>query len=95
MRLGNRLGDAQPQPDPLLALVTGRSSTIEALEDLRLLLWRDAYTGVCDAERGPGSTALEGEDHLATGWRVLEAVIHQVQQQLSEALWIPLDSDRH
>jgi hypothetical protein len=94
MSLGNGLGNTEPQTGPSLALCAGRVGAVKPLEDAFVFGFGEARPRVRHLEQYPGATVLEGEGDAATGWRKLDAIVHQIQQQAPQAGIISLDGCR-
>ena len=61
---------------------------VEALEDMRQVLGRDAVTAVGDRYQHLGAARLGAEDHASAGRRVAAGVLDQVAQHLGQVVRI-------
>src|SRR5262249_3259902 len=92
--LDDALGDRQPQPGPALGPAAGLVDTVEAVEDARQMLRRDADARVTyDGHGRPVPPADAGLDLSGPG-RVLDGVVEQVEEHLAESTRSATDEDR-
>jgi len=90
MRFHNPLGNAQAQPAAFHFVIVRRVTAIKALEDARKLLGRNARTGVCYHQLGRPILPGQGQVNLPLGLGVLDGVVGEVEQQLLQAMAVPL-----
>ena len=81
MGLGNGVGNAEPETDSPCLPRLGVGGAVETLKDVRLLFWGKTDAGIRDTQRRPGVLPLHAERDPATGRRVFQAVINQIQQE--------------
>src|SRR5215475_9835844 len=87
VHLHNLLGNGEPQPGAALGLGVGAVDLVKLLEDARLVLLRNAGSGVGHTD-GEVAIASGSGDAYLPGVRELDGVAHQVEQDLGEALLI-------
>ena len=79
MCLGNGVGNTEPETSPPCLPHLGISGTVKTLQNVRLLFWGEADAGIRDTQRRPGVLPLQGERNPATGRRVFETIVNQIQ----------------
>jgi len=91
MGLGDRLGDAEPKARTSGIQRLGFGRPIKPLEDLRLLVRREADPRIRDLELGPTPDLVQGERDAAAGGCILDRVLHEVQQESPQMCVVCLD----
>src|SRR6266851_10124112 len=66
----------------------GLIGAIEALKNVRKIFGRDADPGVGDFANRDTIHLLQGDGHLSTGWRVLDGIVDQNQEESAQCLRI-------
>src|SRR5688572_24101642 len=94
MQPGHPSGDGEAKPSaPCGALDGGarRIASVEAFEDVRLRLLRNARTGIRYDDRIRVVCPSELEMHGGAGQRMLEAVVEYVNNQMLDQLFVAGD----
>ncbi len=90
MGLGDPLGDRQTEASPTdAAFLVG--NPVEAFEDMRQALCRDAFARIGDRSQHFLPLATETNLDFAAGLVVLNGVCEQVEDDLLQAIAIPRD----
>src|SRR5438477_11942923 len=76
--------DGQPEARPAEITRSRLVDSVEAIEHAVAMLRRDARPGVGDFDSRPGSSVPYDDPDAATGRRVLDGVVHQVDQSLPD-----------
>ena len=90
----DRLGDTQPQPATIGFAAVGRIAAVKAVKYARQLLWRDAYSGIGDAQFGKTIAAHEIDIHAAMTVVVLDCIFGEIEEQLTQTMLIAFDYER-
>ena len=94
MGLGDGLGDAEPQTSTTPSLSARFGGPIKTVEYVLLLILGEANPGVGNPQPGPVAVATQRKGDAATGGRVLDGVVQQVEQEPFQVLPVPVDGDR-
>src|SRR5499426_1156637 len=87
MHLDDLLGNGEPQAGAALGLGVGAVDLVELLEDARLVLLRNAGSGVGHMD-GEVAVASGSGDAYLPGVRELDGIADKVEQDLGEALLV-------
>ena len=87
MHLNNALGDGKPKPGSALLLGRRRIGLLELLENLPLISFRNARSGVAYGDReGLVRDRHRDLDHAGVG--EFDGISHEVEQNLSEPAFV-------
>src|SRR5215475_16164852 len=87
VHLHDLLGDGEPEACAALCLGKGTVDLMELIEDTLLLIQRYAGTGVCYQDGEMAIPRARGDAYLA-GVGELDGVAHEIEQHLSQALFV-------
>ena len=91
MGLGNGLTDGETQARSAFKPASGRVRPVKPAEDFLPVFLGDADPRVGDLEDGPFFIGTEGCFYASSGGGIFDPVVHQVEEESSEVVRIPLD----
>ena len=84
MRLDDRLGDRQAEPQTFLVHGRGAAAAAEALENAFELLRRYADAAIGDAHRDLAAVAADLDLHCSLGFGVAHGIVEKHEEKLPE-----------
>src|SRR5262245_41275118 len=93
VRFDRPASDGQPETCPAEITRSGLVDSVEAIEDTVAMVWWYAGPGVDDLDGWPGSSVSHDDPDASAGRRVLDGVVHQVDQRLPDHEAIHAGSD--
>ena len=94
MGLGNPGANRESKACPLLRVGPGTIGPEETMEDAGQIIGRYADPLIGDRQARARSFCDERDLDLPVGMRVLDRILHQIQQQLSQPEFVALDDGR-
>ncbi len=91
MRLGDVPHDGEPEAAPLDVVDEAGRDAVETVEDLRLLVLRDADAVVGDGDDGEVALALEDDVDVARDPGVLHGVVEEIGERLADRRGVERD----
>src|SRR5262245_30119442 len=84
MHFDRPASDGQPEACPAEITRSGLVDSVEAIEDTVAMVWRYAGPGVDNLDGWPGSSVAHDDPNASARRRILDGVVHQVDQRLPD-----------
>src|SRR5262249_55937034 len=84
VRFDRPASDGQPEPRPAEITRSSLVDSVEAIEDTVPMVWRYAGPGVDDLDGRPSSSVSHEDPDASARRRILDGVVHQVEQRLPD-----------